>query len=148
MKSFRFALPISLLIGLLALACTDESLPPPSEGSIKPVLISKKVFQGGSRVEVRINAISQEGNILTINVTYGGGCVQHSPDLVWGKELGKSLPITAPLKLVFYETDNCYALITQSYSFDLKNLFQATNQEVLAVPMEGWDKTAFVVSKP
>jgi hypothetical protein len=113
----------------------------------KPVLISSKTFGEGSKEEVRINSIAQIGNILTINATHSGGCVEQSPELVWGEQLSKSIPPVTPLKLVFAKADDCEALVTKTYFFDLENLFKATRYDELSIPIEGWKENAVRVKK-
>jgi heat shock protein HslJ len=103
----------------------------------KPVLINTDTYNAGSKEEFKVLSVSQIGNLLSITASYGGGCVTQEPDLVWGKQLGKSLPPLVPLKLVLAKADNCEALLTKTWYFNLENLFKETQYDELMLSIEG-----------
>lgn len=76
-------------------------------------------------------------NCLELTVAYGGGCVEQEPDLVWNGGLSKSLPPIANLKLHFHKEDNCEALVTKTYAFDLLSFYTATGYNEIRLNIIG-----------
>jgi hypothetical protein len=113
----------------------------------KPVLISADTYNTGSKEEFKVLAVSQIGNLLSITASYSGGCVTQEPDLVWGKQLGKSLPPLVPVKLVLGKADDCEALLTKTWYFNLENLFKETQYDELLLSIEGLGTGSIKVKK-
>lgn len=84
----------------------------------KPVIIASGVSNFENNFT--INKLSIEGDILTINISYSGGCKDHEFNLYGNEALMKSMP---PKKSLFLEhlnnNDECEGWITQILKFDL-----------------------------
>lgn len=70
-----------------------------------------------------IESATIEGNILTIEVTYGGGCQEHEFQLIGSEMIAKSMPPIRSIKLIHNaKEDNCRAIVPQTLKFDIRNL--------------------------
>lgn len=70
-----------------------------------------------------INAATLRGDILTVNVSYSGGCETHEFTLVAEERFLESLPVQLRVSLSHNANgDRCEALITEDYHFDLTPL--------------------------
>lgn len=75
-----------------------------------------------------IKTASLDGNILSVEIEYSGGCEKHWVDLVGSFSVMKSLPAKRTIKLIHgSNNDHCRKLISESIMFDV-SLF-AFNQE-------------------
>jgi hypothetical protein len=85
--------------------------------STPKVLITNEEFL---QDDYTLESSSINKDILTLDVSYGGGCEEHSFILKWNGGFDKSLPAQASLYL-FHDShnDTCKALITKVLKFDL-----------------------------
>jgi hypothetical protein len=117
------------------------------EDQCSPILKDKALYNNISKEpDAVIKQAYQIENCLVIEVTYGGGCTEQVPSLVWDGSLGKSLPPLAPLKLNFPKDDPCEALITKTYYFDLLAFFTATGYDEIRLALPGL-KQELIVEK-
>lgn len=117
------------------------------EDECRPILKDATLYNGDSKeTDVKINEAYVIENCLVLEVTYSGGCVQQTPELVWNGGLSKSLPPIANLKLHFSKSDDCEALVTQTYYFDLLSLFSAAGYDEIRLNIAGV-KNEVVVKK-
>ena len=73
-----------------------------------------------------INAATLQGDTLTLNVSYSGGCETHAFTLVAEQRFLESLPVQLRVSLAHNANgDRCEALITEDYHFDLTPLKEA-----------------------
>ncbi len=73
-----------------------------------------------------IGAVALEGDVLLVDVTYGGGCEEHLFDLFWDGSFLESFPVQAQLQLTHGGApDFCEALISERLRFDLTPLLEA-----------------------
>ena len=73
-----------------------------------------------------INAATLEGDTLSINVSYSGGCETHAFTLVAEQRFLESFPVQLRVSLAHNaNNDPCEALITEVYHFDLTPLKEA-----------------------
>lgn len=114
------------VLGLLFLisACSKENTSAYSE-SCTPVVNDSELFNTPSKEDFTINKITYHDGCLEINATYGGGCEQFVPQLVWNGQEGLSLPPFFDLKLYTHVQDNCKALVTKTWSYNLEALSNA-----------------------
>ncbi len=76
----------------------------------------------------QIENVSIDGNILKINVSYGGGCGEHTFSLFWDKMVAKSLPGQSTLYLIHNaHEERCEAFLHNSLKFDLSTLSSSTS---------------------
>lgn len=72
---------------------------------------------------VTVDSIGIDGNIMTIKVTYSGGCKKHWFDLVGSFSVMKSLPPKRTIKLVHIDKeDNCRKVVNETLKFDISEL--------------------------
>ena len=80
-----------------------------------------------------LNIASINGDTLTINVSYGGGCEKHEMTLVVSESFLESFPVQLPVSLAHNANgDNCEAWLTEDHNFDLtpiKTLYQKSYQQ-------------------
>jgi hypothetical protein len=69
-----------------------------------------------------LDSVWTEGGCMGVQLTYSGGCGEAQLDTYWSGAIMKSYPPTAVFELVFTKVDDCEALITQTYYFDLDEL--------------------------
>lgn len=73
--------------------------------------------------DAEITGLSITADVLTIGVTYSGGCAQHDFDLFWAGSFLESFPVQAVLVLTHdAHGDLCKALISENVAFDLAPL--------------------------
>lgn len=72
-----------------------------------------------------VNSVNINNNILTLSVSYGGGCKDHYIELFAYNGISKSLPPQMTLQLS-HETNNdmCEAYITREIKFNIESLKQ------------------------
>ena len=76
-----------------------------------------------------INAATLQGDMLTINVSYGGGCETHVFTLVAEERFLESFPVQLRVSLAHNANgDTCEAWLTEDYHFDLTPLKEAYQQ--------------------
>ncbi len=72
---------------------------------------------------VTIENVTIDGNIMTLDVSYSGGCQEHWFDLIGSFAVMKSLPPKRSVKLIHNaKDDRCRKMISESISFDISEL--------------------------
>ncbi|MCH2225227.1 MAG: hypothetical protein MK066_10710 [Crocinitomicaceae bacterium] len=70
-----------------------------------------------------ISSASIEGNILTLSLSYSGGCEKHVFDLLGSFSVMKSLPAKRSIKLIHNANgDKCRKLVEETIKFDISDL--------------------------
>lgn len=113
-------------------AATTEAAPAEKqkEAVVKPVIVDPE-YKGRETDAFSIKAASLTGDILTITVSYGGGCEEHVFELYSDKKYMKSLPPQLNLVLEHdANKDACRAMITQDLKFDLKGLQSSMGRQI------------------
>lgn len=91
-----------------------------------------------SNATTSIEKVALKGNILTLKVSYSGGCKDHEFKLIGNKMISKSLP---PKRGIFLyhnsNEDNCRELISKELHFDLTP-FAYKDQEI-HLSLQGWE---------
>jgi hypothetical protein len=90
--------------------------------------------------ETQINWVQLAGNILTIEVSYSGGCEQQSFDLVGNELILKSFPPRRNIVLVRdSKGDACREFITRTLEFDITELHHNKKVgDVILLVIEGF----------
>ena len=92
------------------------------------ILYNPKLSNMGAHKD--INEVSISGNTLQVNVSYSGGCKEHSFELVHKKEMTKSMPPILTVYLVHENNeDYCEEYITENLQFDLSDLGKQTGEK-------------------
>jgi len=85
-----------------------------------------------------INSVSIEKNIMSISVSYSGGCEKHEFELVGSKLIQKSLPPKRGIMLYHKNNgDSCRELVEEILKFDITNLAYE-NREIILL-LEGYE---------
>ena len=110
-----------LALSVLLFACnnTKEVL------DIDPINVKKAqigdVMQESAQITV--TSATLDGNILSLEVEYSGGCADHTYDLIGSEGVMKSLPAKRAIKLIHNSNDDsCRELISETIKFDIRPL--------------------------
>ena len=80
-----------------------------------------------------LNTATIEGDILKVNLSYGGGCASHQFTLVASNSFHESSPVQLPIYIAHNANgDPCEAYPTDDYHFNLtpiKNLYRKRYQQ-------------------
>ncbi|PHR36692.1 MAG: hypothetical protein COA38_01310 [Fluviicola sp.] len=108
-----------LAVSILLFACnnTKEVL------DIDPVEVKKAqigdVMQESAPITV--TAATLDGNILSLEIEYSGGCKDHTYELIGSEAIMKSLPAKRAIKLVHNSNDDtCRELISETIKFNIR----------------------------
>ena len=128
------ARPLTLL-ALLASGCGDDVIPAPGTPdapvAVSPDDVPAPVPRSGTVVASDapgawgedtfvLNAASIAGDLLTLNLSYGGGCAEHAFTLVASESFLESSPVELAVSLAHRANgDPCEAWLTLDYEFDL-----------------------------
>lgn len=108
-----------LAVSILLFACnnTKEVL------DIDPIEV-KKAQIGDVMQEsapITITAATLDGNILSLEIEYSGGCKDHTYELIGSEAIMKSLPAKRAIKLVHNSNDDtCRELISETIKFNIR----------------------------
>ena len=91
--------------------------------------------------EISINSVVVSGNTLILNVTYSGGCKEHSFDMVGSQMVAKSLPPIRQIRLIHKNNgDHCRSIVSKTIIVDLRKMadVQVTGSEII-LNLQGWN---------
>lgn len=86
------------------------------------------------RDELALSGVEIQGHTLVASVMHGGGCKEHTYELLWNGTFQKAADGTARAELVLAHDahgDRCEALLNRSPSFDLTPLQQRWREQNL-----------------
>jgi hypothetical protein len=92
---------------------------------------------------ITVNAVTLEGNILSLDVEYSGGCKDHTYELIGSKAIMKSLPAKRAIKLVHKANDDtCRELISETIKFDIRalSMTETTGSEIVLL-LDGYKQS-------
>lgn len=116
---------ILTIITLFLLSCNVQK---PNDGDKpeekpKEIVVDLQFVQPKENADFEISDATIEGDVLTITVTYSGGCETHEFNAYFNQMYMKSEP---PKAGIFIEHKNnndlCKQLVTERISFSLKNI--------------------------
>ena len=138
----QFILPVALF-GLLALnGCKNQDAATASAETVDAAvedqqdntmqkLIVDRAFSPTEDKATSIKAVSLDGDIMSVTVSYSGGCEAHAFELYSNQRYMKSLPPQLNLFLVHERNgDMCRELIEQTLKFDIKGARYSGNGSV------------------
>lgn len=107
-----------LLTGVLvASGCRETALGPDAPPGAKVVLGGANIWGDDHYVA---NSVALDGDRLSIEVSYGGGCREHTFTLVVSETFLESDPVQLPAVLAHDANgDSCEAWLTATHVFDL-----------------------------
>ncbi len=128
-------------ISILLVACnnTKEVL------DIDPIEVQKaqigEVTQESDAVT--ITEAKLEGNILSLNIEYSGGCKDHSYDLIGSEAVMKSMPPKRAVNLIHHSNgDSCRELVSETIKFDIRALAMAqTKGSEIVLMLDGYKES-------
>ncbi len=108
--------------------CADDNK---STSSVEPLsIVNNEALKKGS--PVTISHVELNKDTLEIDVTYSGGCEDHSFELLFNGQFAKSLPVQAHLVLYHNANkDQCKKLITEKLKFDVSALKENYSQVLI-----------------
>ena len=117
----------------------------PRGGKTPSIIVNQTAFLNAPRDPFTINSVLLHGNLLTINVTYGGGCEDHDFALIASEFWELTYPPQLGIVLSHdAHHDMCKALITKVLTFDLTRLKEIygyarhTNTGTIVLMLEGY----------
>jgi hypothetical protein len=89
---------------------------------------------------VTISDIRVKGNKLFIDVSYSGGCKEHTFQLVGSSMIAKSLPPIRHMQLIHESNDDkCKKMVMQTLEVDIKALaYQQQAGSEIFLTIDGW----------
>lgn len=121
-----------LAVSALLFACnnTKEVL------DVDPINVKKAQIGDVTQesAQTTISSVKLEGNILSLDIEYSGGCKDHSFEFVGSAAIMKSLPPKRAVKLVHNSNgDTCRELISETIKFDIRALAvtETTGSEII-----------------
>ncbi len=105
---------------------SPEEAPPvkgeAAEGALLPLVVTKSPAQ---KDPIGIYSVRVEGNVLTLGVSHGGGCAEHTYSLEWDGALQQGADGTPVANLVLVHDahgDRCKAMLRARPRFDLSSV--------------------------
>jgi hypothetical protein len=139
-----------LAIGLLFFGCgskknagetkSNESEIYPTTMDIVKVKAVTGQFAKDSDPLISIDTVEVRGNIMYIDVTYGGGCEEHQFEVIGSLAVAKSLPPIRAIQLVHRSNgDKCRAIKKVKLEVYLEELaYQKEEGSEIYYTLEGW----------
>ena len=93
--------------------------------------------------QVTVTSATLDGNILSLDIEYSGGCEDHSYELVGSAAVMKSLPAKRAIKLIHNSNgDSCREFISETIKFDIQSLayVQKTGNEIVLL-LDGYKQS-------
>lgn len=134
-------------IGALALSCgtkknanTEEVKSDDSEPSMKITAEIGKLDESSTSDAFTINSMNVVGNTLFMEVSYSGGCKDHTFEVVGSPMVAKSMPPIRSVQIKHTANgDNCRANVMKVLEIDISKLaYQQTAGSEIYLTFEGW----------
>ena len=126
------------LLGLLVVgnSSCNEDEPTPECGDY--AVVSQVRYNSAPDDDFTFDAVTLEGNCLSITIQYGGGCEEVNTELIDEGSINYSNTIGRNIRLSLHDTDNCEALVTTTLKFDLTPL-QVEGENQIILNMKDWN---------
>jgi len=137
---------LSLPLILLAISCGNKD----KDGKKDDVVTSKGILVTDfsaykDNANTTINTVSLEENVLSMNVSYSGGCEEHEFTLLGSKMISKSLPPQRGITLYHKSNnDSCRELITEDLAFDISD-FAYGDKEIVLILKDWKDRISYTL---
>ncbi|UZR94538.1 hypothetical protein [Chondrinema litorale] len=124
-QQLRCLLAIFLLSIIVSACSVDEDVAPISSTGKVNIIVGQETynkFLNGNYVTdtFTINDVNINGNFLEVEVSYAGGCEEHTFEMVWPESVDQIYPPKVPVILTHNAYgDLCEALITETLKIDL-----------------------------
>lgn len=139
----KITLIISVIAFIVACGNKDKSVKK-DEVVTKTAILVDDFEEFRNNANTDITSVSIDENIMTLGVSYSGGCEEHEFSLIGSRLISKSLPPQRGIMLYHNNNgDNCRELKTEELKFDIKALEYKHQEEIMLI-LEGWkDKISF-----
>jgi hypothetical protein len=118
----------------------DKSTP---QTTIQKIIVDDNFTTPANNVSSDIIKTSIEGNILTIEVSYSGGCEEHDFKLYFNGMYKKSLPPKADFVLVHdNKGDACRSIVEKKLKFDI-SASQYVGSKEMMVTVNGFQEMSY-----
>jgi hypothetical protein len=106
------------------------------------IIIGKLDTISDSSDVIKVEDAKIVGNKLEIKVSYGGGCENHSFELIGSPNISKSLPPIRSIQLIHRANkDACKALIIKDLLFDISAFtYKKESGSTIYLQLDGWDQ--------
>jgi len=131
---------ILLGLGLIVFACANSKRAMKKKANTIHQVILSNDFSKFAResVETNINNAVIVDSILTLSLSYNGGCQDHKFELVGSKIVQKSMPPIRGVMLVHHaNNDDCRELITEDIKFNV-SAFKYPNSDIM-LKLQGYE---------
>ena len=113
------------------------------QSSIQKIIVDDNFTTPANNVSTDIFKTSIEGNILTIEVSYSGGCEEHDFKLYFNGMYKKSLPPKADFVLVHdNKGDACRSIVEKTLKFDISAAQYVGSKEMM-VNVNGFQEMSY-----
>jgi hypothetical protein len=110
---------------------------------VSEIIVQKGYFKSENSAMFDILKTSLEGNILTVVVSYSGGCKEHDFKLYFDGNYKKSLPPKADFILTHdNQGDACRSIIEKNIKFDISKSQYAGRKEMI-ISVEGFEELKY-----
>ena len=142
MKSIYFSILLLTVLGCASEKdmTSKKELSETSSGKqnnrIKAILGEKKTISA----PIQISGVAIEGNTMLIDLSYSGGCGEHSFEMIGSLMMAKSLPPIRTVHLIHITTeDKCKKLIMTQIKVDISDLaFKKEKGSEIYLALDGW----------
>lgn len=124
MKKIAFTLLSIALISCGAKKESDKSADKKKDGQENIITAKSRIGEFSKDNDpLTIDTVYMQGNQLFIDVTYGGGCKDHTFEVIGSPMIAKSYPAQRAIQLVHNSNgDLCKALVRKTVQVDMSNL--------------------------
>ncbi len=142
MKTLSF-----LFVSFLAFSCATKKNASTtgnnadSSSETKELMITANIGENAGKSDpFTISAVSVQGNIMTLDVSYSGGCAEHVFQVIGSASIAKSMPAIRSVQLVHKSNgDACKKMIMQKIKVDIKALaYKQTSGSEIYLSLQGW----------
>lgn len=120
-----------------------ESASEETQASMKPeknTMIKAQIGEMKDGDPIQIEGVRREGNTLFLDVSYGGGCGEHSFEMNGSMAVMKSMPPQRAVKLTHTNhEDYCKAIVRKTIEVDISELSDVKQKgSTIILLLDGW----------
>ncbi|MFX0206444.1 MAG: NigD-like C-terminal domain-containing protein [Candidatus Hodarchaeota archaeon] len=120
------SIPSIIVLGFYTLTQLNEGDLSNDYIGIQQILLDNSSYKNSPRDTVTFNNITLDKDLLTLEVSYGGGCRKHIFTLIGSNVFKESNPVRTDIVLSHNANDDpCEAWLTEKLHFDLSPLKKA-----------------------
>lgn len=131
-----------LSLGLIIFACTNSKRAMKKKANtIHPVILSSDfTTYARESSETQINNAVIVDSVLTLSVSYNGGCQKHTFELIGSNMVQKSMPPIRGIMLVHHaNNDDCRELVEEDIKFNI-SAFKYPGSDIV-LKLQGYKPT-------